>query len=79
MTDKVILTMDVTPEERERIENQARLHGFETPTAYLLSLVEEDELTKEDLLNSFREGWAAAMNGDTIPASQLRDFIESDE
>ena len=79
MLDKVTLTIDVTPEERQRIEDRARQHGFASPGEYLLSLVEEDEPTKEELLNSFREGWAAAMNGDTIPASKLREFVEGDE
>jgi hypothetical protein len=79
MPDKVALTIEVTPEERQRIEDRARQHGFDTPGDYLLSLVEEDEPTKEELLNSFREGWAAAMKGDTIPASKLREFIEGDE
>ena len=73
------LVIQVTDEQRQRIEEQARLQGFDTPGAYLLSLVEEDEPTKEDLLEGFREGWAAAMKGDTIPASQLREFIERDE
>ena len=72
MSDKAISTIDFTPEERQRIEEQARQRGFDTPHDYLLSLVEEDEPTKEALLNRFREGWEAAMKGDTIPASKLR-------
>ncbi len=35
--------------------------------------------TKADVLDSFRRGWAAAITGDTIPASKLREFIEHDE
>ncbi len=73
------LVIQVTDEQRQRIEERARQHGFETLTDYLLSLVEEDEPTKEELLDGFREGWAAAMSGDTIPASKLREFIERDE
>jgi hypothetical protein len=79
MSEKITLMIDVTPEERQRIENLARQHGFDTPGEYLLSLVEEDKPTKEELINGFREGWAAAMKGDTIPASKLREFVESDE
>lgn len=73
------LVLHITPEQRQHIEELARRHGFATPGDYLLSLIEEDEPTKEELLNEFREGWAAAMTGDTIPASKLRDFIDSDE
>ncbi|MBI1280897.1 MAG: hypothetical protein GC179_22425 [Anaerolineaceae bacterium] len=73
------LVIHVTDEQRQRIEERARQHGFETLTDYLLSLVEEDEPTKEELLNGFREGWAAAMSGDTIPASKLWEFIDLDE
>ncbi len=73
------LVIHLTDEQRERIEERARQYGFATPGDYLLSLVEEDEPTKEELLAGFRKGWAAAMTGDTIPASKLREFIESDE
>lgn len=73
------LVIHVTDEQRQRIEERARQHGFKTPSEYLLSLVEEDEPTKEELLVGFREGWAAAMTADTIPAAKLREFIERDE
>jgi hypothetical protein len=76
MTDK--LTIDVTDEQRARIETLARQHGYDTPGAYLLSLVEE-EPTKEELFEEFREGWRDAMTGNTIPASKLRDFLNSDD
>lgn len=76
MSDFVI---HVTDEQRQLIEERARQHDYENPTDYLLALVEEDEPTKEEVLNGFREGWAAAMSGDTIPASKLREFIDSDE
>ena len=76
MTDLII---HVTDEQRLQIEERARQHGFDTPGDYLLSLVEEDDPTKEELLAGFREGWAAAMTGDTISASKLREFIERDE
>lgn len=69
------LVIHVTDQQRQRIEELARQHGFDTPSEYLLSLVDEDEPTKEQLLTGFREGWAAAMTGDTIPASKLREFI----
>ena len=36
------LVIHVTNEQRQRIEERARKHGFDTPSDYLLSLVEED-------------------------------------
>jgi hypothetical protein len=69
------LVIHLTDEQRQRIEERARQQGFSTPTAYLLSLVEEDEPTKEEVLEGFRQGWAAAMKGDTIPASKLQESI----
>lgn len=72
------LVLHITNEQRQLIEDRAREQGFNTPTEYLLALVEA-EPTKEELMNGFREGWAAAMTDDTIPASKLREFLDSDE
>jgi len=36
------LVIPVTEEQRQRIEKQARQHGFPTTAEYLLSLVDED-------------------------------------
>lgn len=32
---------------------------------------EENNQTKEEILNDFRQAWQEAMNGDTIPVEQL--------
>ena len=32
---------------------------------------EEDELTQEDLLEGFRQGWHEALTGQTIPAHEV--------
>jgi hypothetical protein len=77
--DMIDIVIRVTNEQRQRIEERAHQHGFETLSDYLLSLVEEDAPTKEELLTRFRNGWAAAMNEDTIPASKLREFLDSEE
>jgi len=73
------LVLHLTNEQRQRIEARAKQHGFKTASDYLLSLVEDDESTKEEIRAGFREGWKAAMTGDTIPASKLREFLDSDE
>jgi hypothetical protein len=50
------LVLHVTNEQHQWIEERAKQHGFKTASEYLLSLVEEDEPTKEELLAGFREG-----------------------
>ena len=82
MAEKVALTIDVTPAERDRIEALAQAQGYTTLSEYLRSLIEgaiEAEQTKEELHEEFREGWRAAMKGETIPASKLWDALQSDE
>lgn len=82
MAEKVVLTVDVTPAERDRIEAFAHAHGYTTLSEYLLFLIEgaiEADETKEDLIEAFREGWRAAMKGETIPASKLWDALQSDQ
>lgn len=50
MTDKVVLTVDVTPEERERIEALARRRGYEALGDYVLALIESDAETHSEAL-----------------------------
>ena len=78
MTDKVVLTVDVTEAERVRIETLAHEQGYKTAGEYLLSLA-ADEQTQEELAEEFRQGWLAAKNGQTIPASKLWEALNSDE
>lgn len=82
MAEKVAITIDVTPAERDRIETLARAGGYPSPGDYLLSLVEaaeEAEQSPDELREEFREGWRAAMNDETIPASELWDALHRDE
>ena len=76
MTDKIILTVDVTQAKHDRIEALAREHGYETAGEYLL-LLAADEQTQ--LKEEFRQGWQAAKNGKTIPASKLWEALNSDD
>lgn len=78
MPDKVVLTVDLTVAEHERIEALAHEHGYETAGAYLLSLAAEEQ-TQEELMEEFRQGWQAAKHGQTIPASELWDALNSDD
>ena len=79
MTNNEQLVIEMSPELRHRIEELARKHGFNTPGEYLLSLIEPEtaeEDTHETILESFRQGWREAMNGQTIPASELWDALQ---
>jgi len=78
MSDKVAVTVDLTKQEYERIEALAHEKGYEAVGEYLLSLA-VDEQTQEELAEEFRQGWLAAKNGKTIPASKLWDALNSDD
>ena len=79
MSDKVVLTLALTPEENERIQNLAQQRGYESTEAYLLALVEWDaEDAEEDPEASFRQGWHEVMTGQTYPVSTLWDFLDDD-
>ncbi len=80
MSDKIALTIDVTPEEHQRIIERAHENGFDTPSEYVLALVEEDleEDSHESIVESFKQGWREAMSGNTIPASKLWEALQDD-
>ena len=79
------IEIEVTPEQRHRIEVLAQQLGFETPGEYVCSLIETDakahrqnlDLAEadEDPIKGFREGWHDAMTGNTYPVSTLWDDV----
>ena len=72
------LQIEITDAEMEYIEQLAREQGFETPEAYVKSLVFEP--TKADLLNDIREGLLAVKRGDPMLTSdELWDELERDD
>ena len=78
MIEREALTLDITRAERERIEAQARQHGYDTVQAYLLSLVEADTIVdgldvyfNTDPEAAFRQSWHEAMTNQTHPVSTL--------
>jgi hypothetical protein len=82
MSDRVELTILMTPEERDQIEALARQRGYATPNDYLLALVEldaEDDEWDEDPAVAFRQAWHEAMIGQTFPVSTLWDNLDDDE
>jgi hypothetical protein len=72
------LYIEVTDEERQRLEQLAREHGFATLEAYIKALVLEP--TKAELLNDIREGLLAIKRGDPMPSlDQMRAELEQDD
>jgi chemotaxis methyl-accepting protein methylase len=76
------LKLDVTEEQRQRIERLAQRHGFDTVDEYVRVLIEQDAdeqgeealfdaYTKEELLRDFRQAWQDAMTGNVLPLSAL--------
>lgn len=76
MTDKVVLTIDLTPEDRQRIEELAQKRGYNAASDYLLALVEADELLANDddeidIRAELKEGLRQALEGETVPLESL--------
>jgi hypothetical protein len=59
MSDKVSLTIDVTPEERERIEERAHRRGYEAPEDYVRALIESDLEADTDQAYFWTAEWQA--------------------
>lgn len=85
MIEREALTLDITRAERERIEAQAREHGFNSAQSYLLSLVEADTAVDEvdvyfntDPEGAFRQAWHETMTGQTHPISTLWDDLDDE-
>jgi hypothetical protein len=82
MSDKITLTLDLTPEKNQQIQEQTRRRGYDDPEDYLLALVdwdaEEEDDFDEDPKAAFRQAWHEAMTGETYPASTLWDDLDDD-
>lgn len=83
MAEYVVLEM--TPEERERLETLARQRGYAASADYVRALIEIDAaqgITVEDDDDpeaGFLQGWHDAMTGNTLPASKLRQALSDDD
>lgn len=74
----IYLQIEITDEEMEYIGRLAREQGFETPEAYVKSLVLDP--TKAELLNDIREGLLAVRRGDPMPTiDELWAELEHDD
>jgi hypothetical protein len=85
MADKSALVIDLTVEERQRIETLAHKRGYAEPQDYLLALVNIDAESnpildeKSQLIADFREAWHDAMSGNIRPIEELWDDLNDDE
>lgn len=85
MADKIALVIDLTVEERQRIETLAHKRGYAEPQDYLLALVnfdaESDQTIdeKSQLIADFREAWQDAMSGNIRPIEELWDDLKNDD
>jgi len=83
MLEREVMTIDVTKEERQRIETLAQQHGYATARDYLLALVAEDAAVDEvdeyfdaDPESDFRQAWHEAMSNQIHPISTLWDDLD---
>lgn len=81
--ERVQLTIEITKEQREQINQLARERGYESASDYLLALVREDadgndEMDEDDIdpEESFRRGWHEAMTGKTRPIETVWDELD---
>ncbi len=74
--------LNITLEERERLESLAHQRGYEQLSDYLLALAEADAEAlveeDEDPVEGFREGWRDIMTGNTFPISTLWDDLDDE-
>jgi Arc/MetJ-type ribon-helix-helix transcriptional regulator len=75
----VALTIELTREQKQQIEQLAHERGFESASEYVLSLVTQD--AEEDAIDpeeSFRRGWHEAMTGKTRPIEAVWDELDDE-
>lgn len=83
MNEKVALTINVTPEQRQKIETLAHERGYNALDDYLLALVEldaedEGDLPKAEVLANLRQGLKEATNGEFYPIETLWDDLDEE-
>jgi hypothetical protein len=88
MVDKVAVTIHVTPEERQQIEELAHERGYDDAEAYVLALIQDaaqkpdediDLETKEGIAEGLRQSLAEMKAGLGRPISELWDELGNDD
>ncbi len=80
MADRIVLEINLTPEEHQQIEHVARERGYETPADYVRALIGSDVET-HDQAYFWTDEWQAAERkvDEEIAAGQYQDFETLDE
>jgi predicted DNA-binding protein len=79
-----ILQIEFEQDKWERLEQAAQEHGFESPTAYVRSLVDEaigeewEEDEDIDVATSLREALRDVREGRVYPIEKLWEMVDSD-
>ena len=81
MTTLAPLTINITPEQRQKIEHLAEINGYDTADAYALAILEQfiDEPTEEEILEDIRESFREAFDGQTIPIEDVLAELEAED
>jgi len=81
ISEHVTISIELTPDERDKFERLARKQGYNALTDYLHHIMMQDLALDDDQEElspeaAFREGWADIVAGRVYPAASLWD--ESD-
>ena len=81
MSDKTVLVIDLTPEERQQIEALAHQRGYKTPTEYVRALIESDSTAAHDQAYFWSESWQAGERkaDEDIAAGRVATFDTMDD
>jgi len=80
MTDRIVLEINLTPEEHQQIENVARQRGYETPADYVRALIGSDVETHDQAFFWTDEWQAGEREADEdITAGRVETFDTMDD
>ncbi len=81
MSELTSLTINLTAEQRQRLEYLAKTYKYESVEAYAHSIIEQllEEPTEEEILEGLRISLREVLNGETIPASELHRLLDEDD
>lgn len=81
MTEMSTITINLTVEQRQRLEYLAKTYEYENREAYVLSIIEQviEEPTEEEILEGLRVSFRQALNGETFPIEDVWTELETDD
>jgi hypothetical protein len=81
MPDKVVLTIDVTPGEHQRLEKRARQRGYQATGDYVRALIESDLEDDADQAYFWTKEWQAGEReaDEDIAAGRVETFNTMDD